>query len=86
MVQSILQGPAVCPQSGPGPGSQCCTGGHLAYGPHRRNPGRDLTVSHNLLWRPWVTARISESLSNIISFIIIILNAIFFRSLKYGVF
>ena len=39
-------------------------------------------VSPNLLWRPWVTARISESLSNI-SFLMIILNVIFHRSLKY---
>ena len=40
-------------------------------------------VSHNLLWRPWVTVRISESLSDI-SFLNIILNAIFevFRAVQ----
>ena len=45
-------------------------------------PGGDIVVSHSLLWRPWVTVRISESLCGI-SFLNIILNAIFYRSLKY---
>ena len=51
-------------------------------GQHCCYAGGDFVVSHSLLWRPWVTVRVSESLSDI-SFLNFILNAIFYRSLKH---
>ena len=59
--------------------------GILPSGQCRRYEGGDIVVSHSLLWRPWVTVRISESLSDI-SFLNFILNAIFYISEVFGLF
>ena len=70
-MQSVLQ----CPQSGLGPGSRLSHWGILPSDQHHHYPDEDIVVSHNLLSRPWVIARVWEALSDIN--ILVVINVIF---------